>query len=103
MNRKAQKKHSQHNPKGKVTRDEVGRAFQQAANDINQTRVVLTWLADFLLEKGVFTQEELNAFFSKRQAEATAATQAALNPPPAETPCATPNVSSPSSSTPTTA
>lgn len=72
-------------PNQKPSRAEVGQAFQQAYNDIQNLRVALAWVTDLVIEKGLFTAEELNTFFvarreaaMKAQAEAAAPAQQTL-------------------------
>lgn len=83
----------------KVTVAQAREAFSSLGNDIGQVRVAMSWITDLIIEKNLFTQEELTAFFQKKNAEATAAMQAAMTPP-AEAPCVTSEDSAPPSSTP---
>jgi hypothetical protein len=83
----------------KVTQAQARQAFTELGNDIGQVRVALSWITDLIIEKGLFTQDELTAQFQKKNAEATAAMHAALNPPAPESQC-DPNTSSDPSSTP---
>ena len=80
---------------------QLRRRLHEQSVVLQQTQTGLCIIADLLLEKGVYTVPELQAFIAKKQAEA----QAAQNPqPPAvERPCAVPATSLPPSSTPTTA
>lgn len=81
-------------PNEKPSRSEVQAAFQAVSNDIQQLRLITSFAFDLVVEKGVFTNEELAAFLTKK----VAALQAAQNPQEAQCP---PDISSQPSSTPT--
>ena len=66
MNAKARKKEKAHNPAGKVTRQELDKLCERLSKDF----LVVYWVFDLIIEKGVFTAEELAAFIAKRVAEA---------------------------------
>lgn len=88
------------NDRQKITVAQAREAFQQLGNDIGQVRVAMSWITDLIIAKGLFTQEELTAYFVKQNAEAIAAMQAAMTPSVPETPC-DPDTSTALSSTPT--
>ena len=66
MNAKARKKEKAHNPAGKVTRQELDKLCERLSKDF----LVVYWVFDLIIEKGVFTAEELAAFIAKKVAEA---------------------------------
>src|SRR5258708_6589884 len=85
----------------KVTVAQAREAFVKLGNDIGQIRVAMSWITDLIIAKGLFTQEDLTAFFQKQNAEATAAMQKELaEQQAAENPCDVPNASTDPSSTP---
>lgn len=66
MNAKARRKEKAHNPKGKVTRQELDALCTRLSKDF----LVIYWVFDLIIEKGVFTAEELAAFIAKKVSEA---------------------------------
>ena len=63
------KKFKNPRPNEKPSRAEVQAAFVAVDEAINKTRVILSWVSDLLVEKGVFTLEELSEFLTRKQAE----------------------------------
>lgn len=97
MSNKAKKKSVD---RSKVTQAQAREAFTELGNDIGQVRVALSWITDLIIEKKIFTQEELTVHFAKKNQEAIEAMQEAATPLAPETPC-DPNTSSDPSSIPT--
>ena len=65
MNAKARRKEKAHNPAGKVTRRELDALCDRLSKDFT----AIYWVFDLILEKGLFTPEELGAFLAKKRNE----------------------------------
>lgn len=80
-------------PSQVVRRGEVAAPFQNVANDIGNLRLAQAWIADLLIEKGIFTLDELKAYFEKKTAETKAlitAQEAQCSPATSSQPSSTP-------------
>lgn len=59
----------QKGPQSKPSREEVQVNLENLANQILNLSCCLAWTADLLVDKGVFTQEELKAQLDKKREE----------------------------------
>src|ERR1043166_9334238 len=81
-------------PNSKPRRAEVEAVFQHLRSEIESAKIAFAWTIDLLIDKGIFTEQDLKDFFEQKRAQTEALMRAAA----AKDPSCEPEASSPSSS-----